>query len=260
VIDYLAVIRSESARFLELVRTTPMDVAVPSCPGWTVADLTWHLGEVQHFWSRIVATLLTDPDAVDTPDRPVDSALADFLAEQSQALVDALAARHPEEVCWSWYDVDTTVGFSRRRQAHEALIHRIDAELAAGTTFRIDTELAADGVDEIVRIFLDVDNLPEWAALDPHDATAVIAIDDGSASWAMELGRFRGTSPNSGRTYDFPAISLIEPPVRPTAILRGGAVDLDLWLWGRGPLDPISVEGDHAVADHIRAAAVQATQ
>ena len=33
---------------------------------------------------------------------------------------------------------DHTVGFIRRKQAHEALIHRIDAEVAAGNRTPMD--------------------------------------------------------------------------------------------------------------------------
>ena len=51
-LDYLSVIRSESAAFRGLIGHAPMDGDVPTCPGWTVADLTWHLTEVQHFWRR----------------------------------------------------------------------------------------------------------------------------------------------------------------------------------------------------------------
>ena len=44
------------------------------------------------------------------------------------------------------------MGFVRRRQAHEALIHRIDAELTAGRRTPVDPLLGADGVDEALRV------------------------------------------------------------------------------------------------------------
>lgn len=258
--DHLAAIEAESARFSELIGATPLDAAVPSCPGWTVADLAWHLAEVQHFWGTIAGELLLDADDVVKPAKPPDTELPTFFDRQSLLLRNALAARHPDDACWSWHDGGNSVAWVARRQAHEALIHRIDAELAAGTMFRVDEALAADGVDEILRVMMDVDSLPEWAVYETDGATALIELDDRSASWALDVGRFKGTSPNSGTTYDFPAVSLIAPPPTPTAVVRGAAADLDLWLWGRGALDPTTVTGDRAVADHIRAAAADATQ
>ena len=52
---------------------------------------------------------------------------------------------------WSWAN-DQTAGFSYRRQAHEALIHRLDAELAGGERTAIDARLAADGVGEVLGV------------------------------------------------------------------------------------------------------------
>jgi uncharacterized protein (TIGR03083 family) len=261
VLDYIAAVRSESARFLELVRGAPGDAEVPSCPGWTVADLTWHLAEVQHFWGAVVADLLDTPESVVEPDRPNEADLPAFFGERSQRLVEVLESRHPADGCWSWHDAGHSVGWVRRRQAHEALIHRIDAELAAGTVYRIDAELAADGVDEVIRVMMDLDNLPEWAVYEPDGATAVVELDDGAAAWVLDLGRFKGASPRSGTAYDDAVVCLSDDaPAEPTATVRGSAADLDLWLWGRAPLDPITVVGDRTVADHIRAAAAAATQ
>ncbi len=46
-----------------------------------------------------------------------------------------------------WAD-DKTAGYIARRQAHEALVHRLDAELTVGDRTPLDPRLAADGVDE----------------------------------------------------------------------------------------------------------------
>jgi len=44
--DYLIAIRLESEDFSQAARRD-LTAAVPSCPGWTVADLVGHLGGVQ---------------------------------------------------------------------------------------------------------------------------------------------------------------------------------------------------------------------
>ena len=49
--DYLDEIRRESDRFYAAAAAADPSVGVPSCPGWDIADLVWHLGEVHWFWA-----------------------------------------------------------------------------------------------------------------------------------------------------------------------------------------------------------------
>jgi uncharacterized protein (TIGR03083 family) len=257
-IDYVAVVRNESERFGKQIREADTDSEVPSCPGWTVADLAWHLAEVQHFWASIVEERLLDPDGVPDLDRPPAEDLPALYAEQSTRLIAALEQTDPDAECWSWHRAGNSVGWVRRRQAHEALIHRVDAELATGQLSAIDPVLATDGIDEILRVMLDASDLPEWASFDPTGPVAAVETTDGH-SWTMQMGRFTGTSPNTGTAYDDPVLRLGDG-LAPGTILRGDPVDIDLWLWGRGPSDQIDVTGDRLVVDLIRQAAVAGTQ
>lgn len=52
---------------------------------------------------------------------------------------------------WTWSNEQSS-SFVLRRQAHEALIHRLDAELVVGDCSPIDPLLAVDGVDEALRL------------------------------------------------------------------------------------------------------------
>lgn len=258
-IDYLAALDRESNRFASVTRAAEHEAPVPSCPEWRLADLIWHLTEVQYFWATIVDDLIQDPEQVPSLERPEDGALAEAFAVQSGRLLNALTRREPEEDCWSWHDEGHSVGWVRRRQAHEALIHRVDAELATGSRSPVDRELGADGVDEILRVTIDLDNLPEWAIFEADGTSARVETSDDSASWSMNFGRFVGSSPVSGNEYDFMAAQLT-PSVEPTAIIRGAPDDLDLWLWGRGPIDSLSISGDMRIAEKLREAAIEATQ
>lgn len=259
-IDYVDAIRENSRRFLELIDSVPPDAAVPSCPGWTVADLTWHLTEVQHTWGHIVAGLITDRTAVPDLHRPDAESLVDLFRDTSAALVNALVRRDPADACWSWHEAGRSVGWVQRRQAHEALIHRVDAELAAGSNLmELDPVLAADGVDEVLSLFLDASDLPEWAAFVTTGETVAINLADPPTTWHLELGRFSGTSPNSGTTYDEEAVRLVPARAVETTV-RGTAEDVDRWLWGRGSLDALSISGDPAGAALVRSAAAHATQ
>ena len=232
-IDYLEAISTESARFADLVSSASNQTRVPSCPDWSIADLTWHLTEVQHFWASIVSDLLDSPEGVGDLARPADDELADLFDAQSARLLEAVSERDPTDICWSWHDAGHNVGWVRRRQAHEALIHRIDAELASDGPCEVHSTLAADGVDEVLTVMLDATDLPDWATFHPDGTSAVLEITDIPRSWAVELGRFSGTSPDSGNTYDDPALCLAAAASDPDAALRGRARDMDLWLWGR---------------------------
>lgn len=152
---YLDHIRRESARFREVMAACPPDARVPSCPDWDAADLLWHLGEVQHWWHHVISTRPAPPEDYPEPERPAtyDELLA-FFDEWHARFTDVLAVADPADAAWSWSARadHQDVAFTYRRQAHEALIHRLDAELAAGQVTPLPVDLAADGVDEALDV------------------------------------------------------------------------------------------------------------
>jgi uncharacterized protein (TIGR03083 family) len=258
-IAYRAVVEAESGRFLDALAGVDLDAAVPSCPDWQVADLLWHLAEVHGFWAQIVDRLLEDPAAADDLERPTDTALHTFATEQRAALLDALTRRSPTERCWSWSELGGDVSWVARRQAHEALIHRTDAELAAGMTVtRVDAALAADGVDELLRGFLV--GVPEWASWTPDGTTVALHCTDVGDRHVLELGRMTGTSPATGRSYDLEAAELRDPKAPSQAEVSGEAWALDLWLWGRGDDAALTITGTREVVTRFRALVAEATQ
>ena len=124
----------------------------------------------------------------------------------------------------------------------------------------VDAELAEDGVDEIITVMMDATNIPDWSSFVANGRTAALVADEGP-SWPIELGRFTGTSPHTGTTYDDPAVRLLHTiPPRPSVTVAASGPELDLWLWGRRGLDPTRVTGDAADVADVRAAAAAATQ
>jgi uncharacterized protein (TIGR03083 family) len=250
-LDYLTHLREESARFVDVLREAPPDVQVPTCPDWETDDLLWHLAEVQWFWGTIVRDNVTDPSTMAHPERPGDRAgLVAFFESSSAALQKALAETPPEETRWTW-SREQTAGFSRRRQAHEALIHRVDAELTADTErAEMDSALCADGVDEALRIMFA--GVPDWGHIEPEPGTTlrIRVVADTDRSWLVTLGRFTGTDPE-GMSHDDPDIVVADTDTGEDAVatVSGAACDLDCWLWGRptsGPLERIGDEQVHA--------------
>lgn len=256
---YLAVVREESERFLAAIPTVPLTTPVPSCEGWTAADLTFHLAEVQHFWARVAAG--ADGEELDEPERPSDDELVPLLARSGTELLTALAAREPSDESWSWHEDGHSIAWLARRQAHEALIHRVDAELTAGKAVTPPpADLAADGVDEILRVM--IDGVPGWGEFTPDGVTVRLACTNVDRTWTLALGRFTGTSPTSGTTYDLDAAAVLEEDEGGTDDLTvaGAAWDLDRWLWGRGDVADLEVTGDPAILARIRALITEATQ
>ena len=251
---YLDHIRTESARFRAVLADCDPQARVPACPDWDAADLLWHLTTVQAFWAKVVSTRPEPADQADEGrlDRPetYDVLLAAF-DEHSAALVDALATADPAEEAWHWSS-DQTVGASYRRQAHEALIHRLDAEETAGQVTDLDPALAADGVLEALTVMYG--GCPPWGTITPSDRVLAIRISDTGDDLRVALARFTGTDPD-GKTYDEPDIALLSHSRgQPLATITGTAADLDTWLWhrGEGRVEP-TFDGDEGVLDELRA-------
>jgi uncharacterized protein (TIGR03083 family) len=255
-IDFLAHLTSESARFAQAISEAQPEALVPSCPDWTADDLLWHLGEVQWFWGTVVREGLTGEQAEALkPPRPGDrAALAAFYQRASRDLGEALAAAAPDSPAWTWAP-DQTVGFIRRRQAHEALIHRVDAELTAGNRTPMDPGLSADGVDEALRVMYG--GVPDWGTFTPDPGRTVrLGASDTGDTWLVTVGRFTGTDPADGTRYDEPDIHAADSdPGGPAAAeVRGTAADLDCWLWHRPAFTPVTLSGDQAVLGRFTSA------
>lgn len=254
-LDLLAALRRESNRFLDCLASAAPTAPVPSCPDWNAADLLWHLAEVQMFWGEIVHHRLADPEPAEEakPERPGDYAgLHAIAVAAADDLHDALASAPDDAAVWTWAD-DRSVGFVRRRQAHEALVHRLDAELTVGAVTDVDPALATDGVDEALRYFLG--GVPQWGTFSADGATGLVRTTDTGAGWALRFGRFGGTSPSSGTTYDEDTFEVDDASPGATAAFQvaGTARDLDSWLWGRPTIGEVALSGDGSASARLQA-------
>ena len=94
----------------------------------------------------------------------------------------------------------------------------------------IDPALADDGVAEVLGVMYG--GAPAWgASLQPGETFGVRMADTGS-ELLVELGKFSGTEPDSGKVYeDEDDMWLVDTGPEPVATITGTAADLDTWLW-----------------------------
>ena len=245
-LDHLA---ADSARFREVLATAPAEDRVPTCPDWGTDDLLWHLAEVQWFWGEIAERGLTDPAELDDlnasrEERPADrAALLDFYDRSSERLHRVLSGLPPETPLWMWAD-DKSAGYIRRRQAHEAMIHRLDAELTTGQRTALDCRLAADGVDEALRIMRGHEPDPDLTHVPTSPPVTIVTVD-AMHSWTVTPVRITGTW--NGEEIDVQRFLVADgPDDAAVAEICGSAADLDCWLWNRPADGEITRDGDAA--------------
>lgn len=164
------------------------EAPVPSCPKWTVHDLVSHIGGV-HSWVRASLRLTSDDPRPQRAEPPTDwQELLDWNDEQRTAMVAELGAEDPSKQVWGFIPELGSVGWWGRRQAHETAIHRLDAELATGKTvptLLFDSELAADGIDEVVAMispFRAQRKRPELTV----EGTLLVHAADAGRAWILK--------------------------------------------------------------------------
>jgi uncharacterized protein (TIGR03083 family) len=261
-LDHLHHLDAESARFRSVLNRAQPSAPVPTCPGWDAADLLWHLTEVQAFWSAIVRERCADPGELPgpVPSRPDSYADLLELAETTAAELSRVLAATPASTgVWTWSD-DRTAGFVRRRQAHEALIHRVDAECVTGQRTPLDAALAADGVDEALRVMFG--ESPDWVQLDvdEHASIRVTSTDTGK-HWLVRLARYQGTD-EAGQEQAGSTVVVADQDhdLATAATVSATAADLDCWLWSRPPQGAVELAGDVQVLAGLRAVVAEGIQ
>ena len=232
---YLTALRRDSQALLDAARAADPGVTIEACPAWQPIDLVWHIAEVHHFWGSVVIERATEYLEPAGPARPATDEGTYAAADASAArLLDALSTTDPGIPVWTWSD-QHDVGWVVRRMAQETAVHRWDAERAAGNQYRIDAELASDGIDELLQCFL------IW--VDEHapqlDASVHLHCTDVEGEWIVRPG-------DDGDTVD-----VQREHAKGDAAIRGDAHDLLMVLWRRAPLSSVDVVGDTPAAERL---------
>jgi uncharacterized protein (TIGR03083 family) len=241
---FLECLEADYTRLREVVPDA-LDEPVPSCPGWTGGDLVRHVTEVYlHKTETMRQGVWPAPWPPSLPGAPMA-----VLDDAYRQLVGELTARKPSDTALTWYEPDQTVGFWYRRMAQETVIHRVDAELAAGLPIApISADLAADGIDEVLVAFLAYETRT-WPDDFPHltggDLSVLVGVGD--ARWLVRLDKGALTVDTDPAGQGASQVS-----GDPSAVLR--------WLWRRADDSAVHIDGDLAGVERLRALMAEATQ
>jgi uncharacterized protein (TIGR03083 family) len=243
-------LRTDAVRFLEIVADHGFDHAVPSCPGWNLGDLAWHLGGVWNQWGRIVSegiTTFEGVQAIGRPRRPSDDLLLDWVTSAHTAMFSALARASDDTEVWTWTGSNQPEIWVERRMTQETAVHRWDAANAVGIPYDIPVAVAADGIDEFLTWFAGrrpADGaVPVGGSVHLHCTDIHQASDSGSAAH----GEWLITSiDDSGATFT-------REHAKGDVAVRGRSHDLLMWLWRRSDAS-VEILGDAAVAERFRGA------
>lgn len=241
---WLSALRAEGAAFLAAVsEPDTLTRPVPSCPDWTVGDLSRHLGGFYHR-IRLHAGVggasdrwpaLAVPDEAPAADDP---AVVTWFAEQLAGILAHLESLDPDLPTFNWAPRPRVAAFWHRRAAHETAVHRWDAQVSTKLPEPIESKLAGDTVAECLDTFLPAGR----RRVTDVDGLVRLAATDLGQHWYVRL---RGER-----------IALLDTDdvLEAGATATGSASDLALALWGRVPFDVLEVSGNTALFDGIRIA------
>ena len=243
-VDHRTAVAAETARFVAAVKDADLATAVPSCPGWTLADLVRHTGSVHRWFSVLLRARIQEPPRTRDVDLQLpgqEDGYVDWLAESATVAADAFAATDPDLPMWAW-GADQHARFWARRMLFETLLHRADAEVALGLRPAIDRPVAVDGIDEfLVNLPFATFFAPKVADLRGSDTTIRFRTTDGDDAWVVRL-----------RPDGF-GLDSAHPIAVPTdATVQGTAADLLLLVYGRLPYqaEAFAHEGDEHLLTH----------
>jgi hypothetical protein len=177
----------------------------------------------------MVATAIGDgagnaPDRELIPRRPEGQDPLDWMRERFDLLLPVLSEIPKDAARWNFIGGPRSpVSFWWRRQVHETLVHRVDAELAARAPVEgAGAELAADGIGECLLLSGFREVPAEDLQLGKSMSVHLHATDAPELEWTVDAAGDRYASAH----------------VKADVALRGPAWSLNRWVWRRGSVVP----------------------
>jgi uncharacterized protein (TIGR03083 family) len=251
---YLQCLSADYGDLRDAATSVELTAPVPTCPGWTVADLVRHVAVV-YLHKTAILRAGEVPEPWPPPGVAAEVPMA-LLGRAFGGLRAELTAREPGSAALTWYEPDQTAAFWIRRMAQETVMHRIDAELAAGLPVNpVPADLGVDGVDEVLKRMLAYGSVA-WPEEFAEMAGEHLAGPDGRDTIAVVAGQAAWTVRPSPRRV------LVEDGAagQPRVVVQGPPGPLLRWLWGRAGDDAVQLTGDPVWADYLRRMLIAVTR
>jgi hypothetical protein len=219
-----------SSALVDEVAVRSADDAVRSTMWPTVGAVGAHVSAVYRWVTEIVHT----GRPAEPAERSLDEAtMTTELRDARRALLAELEREDRE--CWVLGGETGTTAFWRRRMVLESLKHLLDVRTAPTERFAVpdelDAQLAADGVDEFLQVFLGRSR----SSLDPLPGGVRLVASDIDRSWTLAADWSLGDG----------------GAATPAATIEATAAELLLLLWERASAldepDRFRLSGDPAV-------------
>lgn len=156
------------------------------------------------------------------------------FANRLGELLAELRARPSDDPCPTWWPADQTARFWLRRMLHAATVSRVDVQTAARVEVTpVDSGVALDGIDELLRVWLDYRLNDLGISASNSCSVKVYAAD---CRWHVQA------------TPHHVAVTQrcdVDDESQEDAVVGGEPADVYLWLWGRLPDRAVKSRGDH---------------
>ena len=239
---YHANLLESTERIAEILTSAEPALRVTTCPDWTLSDLALHVGRAHRWAQRITETRSEQPidmSVLDLGLPAITTRYGAWLCSGASAFSAAVRIAGTKTPVWSWSD-DHSVGFWLRRITHDTIIHRVDAELAVGLRPSLPSQIASDGVADLLAAITTLSAAghpdPIFEGLRGRGETLQLQATDTADEWFVtRMPEGVRWTPGRGEA---------------DVIVRGNASDLLLALYRRAPIRVVDVIGDESLVVH----------
>jgi uncharacterized protein (TIGR03083 family) len=240
--SWLAALRAEGAGLHTAVENGDLESEVPTCPGWTLGHLAFHVGAVyQRVTQHIMRGVVSKPEPAHI--EPEEGHPLTYFDRHYSEILRVLDQVDPDLPAWNPVPQSKKASYWHRRLAVETAVHRWDAQVASGPAEPVEAKLATDGITEVIDSLL-----PGGKRKGPTEGVrGIVALHavDISQNWYVRL-RGEGVALLDTDTL------LDDDHPHERAQATGSASDVLLALYGRVPFDVLEVAGDPRLLQALR--------
>ena len=231
---------SDDMKLLAGITSDHLAVELPQVEGWTVETLLGHTGWVLRYATAVLqAPLDSPPPRSSIGHAPVGPDVLEWFSSSAEGVAQLLPTLDLDSVVTTFTGPQPAKWWVRRL-AHEVAVHRWDAEVALGSPTALKSELAIDGIDEMMEVFA-----PRRMQFDVLAGTGetihLHATDSNHGEWML--------------TLNDDSVGWEHAHAKGDVAARGSASDLLLFLWGRIDQSPLEVFGDASLLERWQQAA-----